>query len=111
MLLLGNDTCLPDVISIIQADGEPGTVNNALSLLPRYFDNKKKVPRNIMNLVSARLTDSSAYVRLGATSVLKVLGTSAQVEALKNAISKETEPVNREQMEETLTTIETKPPS
>ncbi len=109
MLQIGNEGCLSDVLSIAQSDTGAQNRQVALSLLPQYFNDAKRAPAEVLNIISDRLADDSPLVRLEAAVVLSKVGSSEQAAALEEAIQKEQDPAIRARMEDELNKFKSKP--
>lgn len=110
MIIFGRRDCLPYVLSVAQSDPEEVNRAGALALLPLYFSGSEGAPKEVLRVISGRLKDSSAFVRLGAAIALAELGDSRQAVDLESAIAQEPALAIREQMERALSKLKSRPP-
>ena len=113
LLYLHSDSCVSDVLSILDSNIEPPEVIQAVDFFSGFkhvlgSDGGMNKDDIVAHLVK-RLGDDDAGVRLAASSALSGFGGASAVAALKEAIERETEEVVKRQMQADLTLLEKKP--
>jgi len=108
LLALNDESCLEEIVEIIESKADPDGPQDAISILPSFHNPPKELAYRIRQIMINALSDSSLTVRITAAIAIQQLHDAAFLPYLREAMNREEDETGKGRITEAMQTLETK---